>query len=53
VQLGLVLGCIVLALLLIVFTRGRLSYRRYQQEAELLDLPPSEEGQIEPARAVM
>jgi uncharacterized protein len=40
-QLGLLLGCVVLALLLIVFTRGRLSYRHYQQEAESLDLPPS------------
>jgi uncharacterized protein len=52
-QLGFLLGSLVWALLLIVFTRGRLSYRRYQQEAEALDLAPSEEGRIEPARPVM
>jgi membrane protease YdiL (CAAX protease family) len=38
-QTGMLLGCVVLALLLIVFTRRRLSYQSYQQEAELLDLP--------------
>lgn len=42
IQLGLPLGCIFLAVLVIVFTRG-LSYRRYQQEAESLDLPTSRE----------
>jgi uncharacterized protein len=47
-QLGFILGCIVLALLLIVFTRGRLSYQRYQQEAESLDLPPSMEQKPAP-----
>jgi uncharacterized protein len=43
IGLGNMLACIVLALLLIVFTRGRLSYRRYQHEAEALDLAPSME----------
>jgi uncharacterized protein len=43
VGLANLLACIVLALLLIVFTRGRLSYPRYQQEAEALDLAPSME----------
>jgi membrane protease YdiL (CAAX protease family) len=47
-QLGFLPGCIVLALLLIVFTRGRLSYQRYQQEAESLDLPPSMEQKPAP-----
>lgn len=43
IGLGNLLAVIVLALLLIVFTRGRLSYPRYQQEAEALDLAPSME----------
>lgn len=47
-QLGLTLGCVVLALLLIVFTQGRLSYRHYQQEAESLDLLPSMEEKPAP-----
>jgi membrane protease YdiL (CAAX protease family) len=50
VGLGSTLACIVLALLLIVFTRGRLSYPRYQHEAEALDLAPSGEGRMDPAR---
>jgi membrane protease YdiL (CAAX protease family) len=48
IGLGNTLACLVLALLLIVFTRGRLSYQRYQHEAEFLDLHPSEEGRVEP-----
>jgi membrane protease YdiL (CAAX protease family) len=48
IGLGNLLACLVLALLLIVFTRGRLSYQRYQHEAEFLDLHPSEEGRVEP-----
>jgi len=31
---------VAVAALLLMVTRGRLSYQRYQQEAELLDLPP-------------
>ncbi len=38
--LGLLIGCIVWAVILVVATRGRLSYRRYQREAEPLDLRP-------------
>jgi uncharacterized protein len=52
-QLGFLLGSIVLALLLIVFTRGRLSYRHYQQEAESLDLPPSMEQKPAPPGAAV
>jgi CAAX protease family protein len=50
VGLGNLLAVIVLAVLLIVFTRGRLSYPRYQHEAEALDLALSGEGRMEPAR---
>lgn len=47
IQAGLPLGCLALAVLLIVFTRG-LGYRHYQQEAEPLDLPASLERKIRP-----
>jgi len=45
VGLGVLIGCVVWALLLSVVTRGRLSYGRYQGEAEPLDLRPSIEQQ--------
>jgi uncharacterized protein len=46
---GMLLGCVVLAVvLLVVVTRGRLSYPRYQREAEPLDLRPSMERQPAP-----
>ncbi len=48
IQLGNTLGIIVLALLLIIFTRGRLSYLHYQHEAEPLDLPSSMEKKPAP-----
>lgn len=48
INLGVLIGCVVWALLLTVATRGRLSYRRYQREAELLDLRPSLEEQSAP-----
>jgi uncharacterized protein len=53
VDLGLTLGCLVLALLLIVCTRGRLSYQRYQQEAESFDLPPCMAQQPAPPGAAV
>jgi hypothetical protein len=37
-QLGLLIACVVWAVLLTVVTRGRLSYQRYREEAEQLDL---------------
>jgi membrane protease YdiL (CAAX protease family) len=43
--LGSTIACVVWALLLIALTRGRLSYARYQREAEPLDLHPSMEQQ--------
>lgn len=46
--LGSTIGCVVWALLLIALTRGRLSYPRYQREAEPLDLRPSLEQQPAP-----
>jgi uncharacterized protein len=42
-QLGLLIACVVWAVLLLAFTRGRLSYQRYRDEAEQLDLDPSTE----------
>lgn len=48
INLGLLIGCVVWALLLIALTRGRLSYPRYQREAEPLDLRPSMEQQLAP-----
>lgn len=45
INLGLLIGCIVWALLLIVVTRRTLSYRRYQRQAEPLDLWPSMQEQ--------
>ena len=44
IEQGLVIGVIVLALLLIATTRGRLGYRRYRAEAESEDLNPAEGG---------
>jgi len=44
IEQGLVIGVIVLALLLIATTRGRLGYRRYRAEAESGDLNPAEGG---------
>ena len=38
IQMGLPIGCVILALLIIVFTKGRLSYQRYKLEAEPFDL---------------
>jgi membrane protease YdiL (CAAX protease family) len=53
VGLGNTLAPIALGLLLIVFTRGRLSYERYQHEAEQLDLAPSlEQKPASPGAAV-
>ncbi len=46
--LGSTIACVLWALLLIALTRGRLSYPRYQWEAELLDLRPSMEQQRAP-----
>lgn len=40
-SVGMILACLVLALGLLVVTRGRLGYGRYQREAEPLDLHPS------------
>ncbi len=51
-QIGFPLAVVGWAVLLIVFTRGRLGYRHYQHEAETLDLAPSREGRIEPASPV-
>jgi uncharacterized protein len=51
VGLGSTIACVVWALLLIALTRGRLSYRRYQREAEPLDLSPSMEQQPAPRQA--
>lgn len=41
INLGVLISCVGWALLLTVVTRGRLSYGRYQREAEPLDLRPS------------
>jgi membrane protease YdiL (CAAX protease family) len=41
IALGMLIACVAGALVLTVFTRGKLSYLRYQREAEALDLPPS------------
>jgi uncharacterized protein len=38
---GMLNGCVILALVLLITTRARLSYRRYQREAERIDLLPS------------
>jgi uncharacterized protein len=38
---GMLIGCVILALVLLIATRARLSYRRYQREAERIDLLPS------------
>ncbi len=40
VGLGLTIACVLLALLLVLVTRGTLSVRRYRREAERLDLRP-------------
>ncbi len=40
INLGLLIGCVVLAVILMVGTKGSLSYRRYHREAEALDLNP-------------
>ncbi len=48
-QIGFPLAVIGWAVILIIFTRGRLGYRHYQQEAEALDLAPAEARQIETA----
>lgn len=40
---GMMLACIIVAVLLVAVTRGKLSYGRYQREAEALDLAPSTE----------
>ncbi|HZZ49334.1 MAG TPA: type II CAAX endopeptidase family protein [Pseudonocardia sp.] len=40
-QFGLLAVCLLVAVLLAVATRGRLSYPRYREEAESLDLPPT------------
>jgi uncharacterized protein len=45
VGLGSTIACVVWALLLIALTRGRLSYGRYQREAEPLDLRPLSNSQ--------
>ena len=50
-QIGLSLAVIGWAVILIIFTRGRLGYRHYQEEAEALDLAPAEARQIETACA--
>lgn len=41
VGLGVLIGCVIWALLLVVITRGHLSYQRYHRKAERLDLRPS------------
>jgi hypothetical protein len=41
IALGMLIACVACALVLTVFTRGKLGYPRYQREAEALDLPPS------------
>ncbi len=48
-QIGFPLAVIGWAVILIIFTRGRLGYRHYQEEAEALDLAPGEAEQIEAA----
>jgi membrane protease YdiL (CAAX protease family) len=35
---GMLIGCVIWSLVLVIATRGRLSYRRYQREAERMDL---------------
>jgi uncharacterized protein len=48
---GLLIACVVWAVLLTALTRGRLSYQRYRAEAEPLDLAPSTEQQPAPRGA--
>jgi membrane protease YdiL (CAAX protease family) len=43
IGLGVLIGCVIWALLLVVITRGPLSYQRYHREAERIDLRPSME----------
>jgi membrane protease YdiL (CAAX protease family) len=43
IGLGVLIGCVIWALLLVVITRGHLSYQRYHREAERIDLRPSME----------
>jgi membrane protease YdiL (CAAX protease family) len=40
IVLGTLIGCVVWAVILLVATRGKLNYRRYQRESEPLDLQP-------------
>jgi membrane protease YdiL (CAAX protease family) len=40
-QFGLLIVCVLLAVVLVVVTRGRLGHHRYRDEAEQLDLDPS------------
>jgi uncharacterized protein len=47
-QFGPLITCVVWALVLTVLTRGRLSYPRYRDEAEQLDLDPSTAQQPAP-----
>lgn len=46
-QFGLLIACVVLAVVLLALTRGRLSYRRYRDQAEQLDLDPSTEREAQ------
>jgi membrane protease YdiL (CAAX protease family) len=48
---GLLIACVVWAVLLTALTRGRLSYQRYRDEAEQLDLAPSTAQQPAPRGA--
>lgn len=41
IGLGVLSGCVIWSLLLVVVTRGHLSYQRYQREAEGIDLRPT------------
>jgi CAAX protease family protein len=41
IQFGLLITCVIWAVVLTALTRGRLSYQRYRDEAEQLDLAPS------------
>lgn len=45
-QVGFQVAVIGWAVILIIFTRGRLGYRHYQGDAEALDLAPAKAGQI-------
>lgn len=45
VGLGVTIGCVLIALVLLLVTRGRLSYPRYAREAEALDLAPETDDQ--------